>query len=58
MAMSGKNSLWKGYGPVAKQATDLLIIREVPGSNLGLLVFHLHPADQYQDLLPQYSLTF
>jgi len=46
----------RGYGLVGKQATNLHIIGEVTCSNLGLLGFPLHPADQYQDLLPQYSM--
>ena len=54
-------NVWKihcgrGYGLVAKRATDLHIITEFPCTNLGLLGFPLHPADQYQDLLPQYSI--
>jgi hypothetical protein len=46
-----------GYGLVAKQVTYLHITGKVPCSNLGLLGFPLHPAHQYQDLLPQYSIS-
>jgi hypothetical protein len=46
----------RGHGLVAKQATDLHVIREVPCSYFGLLGFAVPPADQYRALLPQYSM--